>query len=94
MTAEELSPAVNELGNCMLLEKNFNISKSDKPLKSFLEEVHEFRKGEMSLTDWSNALDLDLQQVDSGGASANTLRDLFVLRTQKINQLRVPWRYH
>ncbi len=37
---DELAPMVNELGNCMLLGKNFNISKSNKPLKQFLEGVY------------------------------------------------------
>src|SRR5207302_2522989 len=32
LTVEELGVKVNELGNCMLLEKNFNISKSNRPL--------------------------------------------------------------
>jgi hypothetical protein len=39
---EDVGPSVNELGNCMLLEKNFNVSKSNRTLESFLEGVHEF----------------------------------------------------
>jgi len=35
----------NLLGNCSLLEKTFNISKSDTSLKSFLEQIHEFKTG-------------------------------------------------
>jgi hypothetical protein len=41
----ELAPVVNELGNCMLPEKNFNISKRNKPLKALLDEVHKFEGG-------------------------------------------------
>ena len=36
---------INQLGNCSLLDKSFNISKSDKPMRHFLEQVHEFLDG-------------------------------------------------
>jgi hypothetical protein len=81
---EELAPAVNELGNCMLLEKNFNISKSSMPLKEFLEGVHEFRVGEFTVEEWATALDLEMPQVDSANAPVTALRALFTERTQKI----------
>lgn len=81
---DELLPAVNELGNCMLLEKNFNISKSDMPLKQFLEGVHEIREGDFTIEEWAAALDLNMQQVDSASTPVEPLRALFTERTQTI----------
>jgi len=42
---------VNLLGNCSLLDKSFNISKSDQPMWSFLQEVHEFKEGKFNRQD-------------------------------------------
>jgi len=81
---DDMAPMVNELGNCMLLEKNFNISKSSKPLKEFLEGVHEFEKGELTVEEWASALDLEMPQLDSANTSIDVLRGLFAQRTQKI----------
>lgn len=81
---DELGSMVNELGNCMLLEKNFNISKSNKPLKQFLEGVHEFKEGTFSIEEWVTALDLEMPQVDSADTTIDVLRTLFSERTQKI----------
>lgn len=49
---------INLLGNCSLLEKSFNISKSDKPMWEFLQEVHEFKEGEIQRHEWETALSL------------------------------------
>lgn len=54
---EELFSLVNRLGNCALLEKTFNISKSDKQLADFLPEIHEFRGGR-NPEDWAKSLSL------------------------------------
>ena len=81
---EDIRPRVNEIGNCMLLEKNFNISKSNAALKSFLERVHEFKEGKLELPAWASALDLDMAQVDCSAVSAEDLQKLFSVRTQKI----------
>lgn len=83
-TAEDLAPVVNELGNCMLLEKNFNISKSDRPLKDFLVRLYEFQQRPTRVEEWAAALELDMRQVDSLKTPVDTLRDLFRARTQRI----------
>lgn len=49
---------INSLGNCSLLEKSFNISKSDKPMWTFLQEVHEFKEGKIQRGEWEAALSL------------------------------------
>jgi hypothetical protein len=81
---DDLATRCNEIGNCMLLEKNFNISKSNKSLKEFLEGVHEFKEGELLIDDWGRALDLEMAQVDSADTPVETLDDLFINRSQKI----------
>jgi hypothetical protein len=43
----------------MLLNTAFNISKGKRSLASWLEEVHEFRKGELTEAAWAKALGLD-----------------------------------
>ncbi|MCX7309015.1 MAG: hypothetical protein NTZ72_14150, partial [Afipia sp.] len=50
---------INALGNCSLLDKSFNISKSDYPMWDFLKEVHEFKQGKIERGDWEAALSLN-----------------------------------
>jgi hypothetical protein len=47
---------VNLLGNCSLLEKSFNISKSDEPMWNFMEEVLEFQNDPTKRAKWESAL--------------------------------------
>jgi hypothetical protein len=49
---------INLLGNCSLLDKSFNISKSDESMWKFLQEVHEFREKKIMRHDWETALSL------------------------------------
>jgi len=49
---------INMLGNCSLMDKSFNISKSDEPMRHFLQQVHEFKDGKVKIADWENALAL------------------------------------
>lgn len=49
---------INMLGNCSLLDKSFNISKSDEPMRHFLQEVHEFKDNKIQITDWETSLSL------------------------------------
>ena len=50
---DAILPEVNTLGNCMLLEKKFNGSKSKSPMNIFLERVHEFRKETLEIELWA-----------------------------------------
>ena len=68
----------------MLLEKNFNISKSNRPPKEFLEGVYEFKEGKLTIEEWATALDLKMSQIDSANTPIEVLRSLFADRTQKI----------
>ena len=68
---EAALPVVNKLGNCALLEKTFNISKSDKTLQSFIANVHELETGEVSLTDWATALAIPSSLLDPTPATSS-----------------------
>lgn len=64
---------INQLGNCSLLEKSFNISKGVRSMRSFMEQVHEFKNGNRQMEAWEAALaftptltcpdDLDLANI-------------------------------
>ena len=70
---EDALQIVNRLGNCSLLEKNFNISKSDQTLKSFLDDIHEFKTGNKSLDLWAQALLLSNSMFDPSTSDVNEL---------------------
>jgi hypothetical protein len=74
---------VNQLGNCFLLEKNFNVSKLDRPLGDLLCEIDRFKDDEV-LRAWREVMDLPAEMVDSGSQPAEALRQLFADRTQRI----------
>ena len=80
----ELSLEVNEIGNCTLLEKNFNISKSKRSLKDFLSEVHEFASGETRVDEWSAAMELGADQVDAAAKPLDILAAAISERTLSI----------
>ena len=70
---DDAKAIANQLGNCALLEKNFNISKGAKSLKSFLEQIHEFKEGPWSLTEWGSALGMPIDMVDSDIAAVDSI---------------------
>lgn len=72
-TLYEASSFINALGNCSLLDKSFNISKSDKPMWDLLKEVHEFKQKRFSRVDWENALALNSQLTEPEGVALNDL---------------------
>ena len=65
---------VNLLGNCSLLDKSFNISKSDQPMWSFLQEVHEFKEGKFNRPDWEAALSLNNSMTTPDGVALQDLK--------------------
>lgn len=64
---------VNTLGNCSLLEKTFNISKSKQTLRSFMEQVHEFKEGKVALSSWAQALGLEDSMLDAVVAATDAI---------------------
>lgn len=85
---DEPQRAVNDLGNCVLLETAFNISKSDKPLGVWAGEVHEFKPGTgtLKLADWASALCLPALMLDPAAGSVQQVADAVEKRTATIKQ--------
>ena len=77
-------PLVNMLGNCSLLEKTFNISKSDKTLRAFMEQVHEFKEGKVALSSWAQALGLEDSMLDAAAAGSDAVVQAIKMRDEAI----------
>jgi hypothetical protein len=75
---------VNMLGNCSLLEKTFNISKSDKTLRAFMEQVHEFKEGTIALSSWAQALGLEDSMLDAAAAATDIIVQAIETRDKAI----------
>ena len=71
---------VNALGNCSLLDKSFNISKSDEPMWNFLKEVHEFKQGKFARQEWQAALSLSDAMTSPDGVSLADLKNAIQTR--------------
>jgi hypothetical protein len=81
---DEAMLIVNRLGNCSLLEKTFNISKSDKSLKSFLLQVHEFKENTVNLPSWQKALVVSDNLLDPTPATADAIAEALDARDKAI----------
>jgi len=80
---------VNALGNCSLLDKSFNISKSDEPMWNFLREVHEFKQGKFVRQDWQAALSLSDSMTAPDGMDLPALKAAIQTRDVQIrNELK------
>ena len=75
---------VNRLGNCALLEKNFNISKSDKGLKHFLSQIHEVLQRKVRIDAWCAALSIPQPMLDPANATVDDLIDAIDNRDKEI----------
>lgn len=82
----ELRQVINSLGNCTLLEKSFNISKSAKPLFGFLEKVHEFETSELSVEIWASRMGLDACLLHPTENSVEAIAQAIASRDRAIRQ--------
>jgi hypothetical protein len=82
----EATSFINLLGNCSLLDKSFNISKSDAPMWEFLEDVHEFKEGKIQRTIWESALSLTSDLTKPEGYSLGNLRKSLLVRDATIRK--------
>ena len=69
----EATSFINSLGNCSLLDKSFNVSKSDQSMWSFLAQVHEFKNGTFKRADWESSLSLTPEMTEPEFADLKTL---------------------
>jgi hypothetical protein len=83
---EEPLSATNELGNCLLLETAFNISKSATPLGEWLKNVHEFKTGPLKQAEWSAELGLSALLLDPTGSTVADVVAAVMARTASIKQ--------
>lgn len=81
LRVDDLSTTMNALGNCCLLEKSFNIAKGAEPLSAFLNRVHEFKTGTLTIDDWTRDLGVDAVLADPTGKAANDVRVVVEERT-------------
>jgi hypothetical protein len=54
----DYSSVINSIGNCTLLEKSFNISKSAQAFRDFLRQVHDFKDNDPAINAWAVSLGL------------------------------------
>ncbi len=83
-TDEDPMAVVNRLGNCALLEKNFNISKSDKGLKSFLAQIHEVIQNKIRIDAWCAAIEIPQPMLDPRQAAIGDVIDAIENRDKGI----------
>lgn len=81
---DEVLPLVNRLGNCTLLEKNFNISKSDKSLKAFLSQIHEVVQNKIRIDAWCAALSIPQPILDPANTTVNDIATAIENRDKEI----------
>lgn len=85
ITDEEIGE-INHVGNCILLEKSFNISKGKSSLRSFLLQVHEFKTAKISLQEWAKALAISDVLLDAGNSDYKTIKSAIDFRGNVIKQ--------
>ena len=77
---------INLLGNCSLLEKSFNISKSAKSMWKFLQNVHEFKEGSIQRGDWEAALSLSPTLTEPDGSTLLAIKNAIESRDALIRK--------
>jgi len=81
---DSVANTFNQLGNCMLLETNFNISKSDSSLTDFTSRVYEFKNGNPTTDEWREALAIEDEQFDPNGFTPDQLAAAIEKRTKNL----------
>ncbi len=92
-TAVDDSDPINQLGNCILLEKDFNVSKGKKAMRVFLSEVHEFKNDSARISTWARNLGLEEQHIDPESSEIKELVGCIKRRTKTIKDNVREWVY-
>jgi hypothetical protein len=77
---------INLLGNCSLLDKSFNISKSDQPMWNFMQQVHDFKSGAIQRHEWEAALSLSESLTAPDGATLGAIKKAIEIRDSLIRK--------
>lgn len=84
--SDDASVKMNALGNCCLLEKSFNIAKGAQPLQLFLDRVHEFKNGSVTVDDWTRSIGLAPVLVNATGMSVDAVGKAVDARTTEMKK--------
>jgi hypothetical protein len=87
------SDSINQLGNCILLEKDFNISKGKKSMRAFLAEVYEFKTDVTHISSWAKNLGLEEQHIDPTSSNIQELIGCINRRTKALKDGVREWVY-
>ncbi len=85
-TKDDAISFINKLGNCSLLDKYFNIVKSDGQMWAFMKEVKEFKEGTFARPAWENALQLPACMTEPDSNSLSDLQKAIEERDLKIRK--------
>jgi len=77
---------VNQIGNCILLEKGFNISKGKQPAKEFLDQIHEFKEGKLNFDEWCNALGVTKEMLQPNQHSVDDVAAAIQTRDKTVRK--------
>jgi len=72
------------IGNCLLLESSFNISKGKDELETFLNKVHEFQSEQVKVDQWCDALAITNELRRPTAHSVESLVKAVAARTDAI----------
>ncbi len=79
------------IGNCILLESSFNISKGKDELDVFLNKVHEFQSGQVTADDWCQDLAIPAELRRPTSVSSKSVADAVNARTNAIKSELVEY---
>lgn len=82
---EDWENDVNQLGNCFLLQKNFNVTKLNKPLAELLAKIDKLAPEEERRA-WTALMDIPGGMVDPAQTTLGELRVLIGARTARIKK--------
>lgn len=84
--SDESLELVNQIGNCSLLEKSFNIIKFKHSFRSFLVQVHEFKDSPGRLQEWAAALAIPTAMMEADTSDVTQIKQAIAHRDTLIRQ--------
>jgi hypothetical protein len=82
----DYSSVINSIGNCTLLEKSFNISKSAQSFREFLRQVHDFKDNDSGIDAWAVSLGLTDNMISPSFALLEEIKTAILQRETLIRE--------
>jgi hypothetical protein len=82
----DYSSVINSIGNCTLLEKSFNISKSAQSFREFLRQVHDFKDNDAAIDAWAVSLGLTENMISPSFALLEEIKTAILQRETLIRE--------